>query len=179
MNARQGFVPRLIRRPAAIVSLSVIVIATLACAFAGVISPYDPIAADFGDVLSLPTAAHPLGTDALGRDLLSRLLWGGRVTLTSAAIAVIVALAIGIVLGLLAGYSGKVVDRLIMGYVDTMQSFPSLIILLVVLAVFTNNLTAAMIALGVILTSPVTKVVRAASLTVRNELYVEAARVSG
>jgi peptide/nickel transport system permease protein len=150
----------------------------VACAGAAVIAPYAPDAEDLDHVLAGPSSGHLLGTDDLGRDVLSRILYGGRVTLLDALEAVLTFAIVGIPLGLLAGFRGGRVDRAIMSVTDVVLAMPVIIILLVVAAVFTGDLPL-MIALGVISAPSLVRVVRASTATVRSELYVRAAEVVG
>jgi peptide/nickel transport system permease protein len=136
-------------------------------------------AGDLGAAQQGPGLAHLLGTDTLGRDVLERLLVGTRVTTTGVAEALFVALLIGIPLGLLAGFYRGWLDTAIGWLADLTFSMPAIVIILVVLAVFPQNMTAAMITLGVISSPGLMRVVRSATLAVRDELYIAAARVSG
>ncbi|QCQ17593.1 dipeptide/oligopeptide/nickel ABC transporter permease/ATP-binding protein [Microbacterium sp. RG1] len=176
---RPNFLRATIRRPSALVSLLFLVIVVLACLFAGVISPYSPYAQNLDAVYELPSVAHPLGTDSLGRDLLARLLFGGQVTLSGALIAVVVYVVLGVLVGILAGTAGGRFDAVIMRFVDLMQSIPGLIVLLVVLAIFGSNEIAAMVTLGALSSPSLIRVVRGSTLAAKTELYVTAGRVAG
>ncbi|TNC26395.1 dipeptide/oligopeptide/nickel ABC transporter permease/ATP-binding protein [Amycolatopsis alkalitolerans] len=135
-----------------------------------------------GDLLAArqgPTGAHLLGTDSLGRDVLERLLVGTRITLIGVGEALATALLLGVPIGLAAGYVGGWTDRVVGWLADLTFSMPAIIIILVVLSVFPQNTAAAMITLGVIVAPGLMRVVRSATLPVREELYVAAARVSG
>ncbi|WP_353115252.1 dipeptide/oligopeptide/nickel ABC transporter permease/ATP-binding protein [Microbacterium sp.] len=177
--ARRGFAGRLLRHPVGVVSLAVILISVLASLLAGVISPYDPLHQDLADVMGMPSAAHPLGTDTLGRDVLSRILHGGQSALWGVVVAVLVWLVVGVLLGIVAGYLGGWTDRVISAIVDIVMSLPSIVIILAVLAMFSRSLPASMIALGLLSAGGLVRVVRAATLGIRGELYVTAARVAG
>ena len=161
---------------AAVVYLVLLVLAGL---FAPVLAPYPPDQQDLLDVLSLPSASHWLGTDTLGRDVLSRLLYGINPTLTNTLIALITFLLIGIPMGIIAGYRGGWVDNVISRTVELVLSIPAIIIVLVSIAVFSASPTAAMITLGVLAAPGLARVVRGATLIVREELFVTAAVVSG
>lgn len=178
-SGRLRIIGRLARRPMAVISFAVIVVITGACVFAPLVAPHDPLATDFNALLSTPTWQHLLGTDGLGRDILSRLVYGGRVALLSTAIAAVTAVLLGLVIGLTAGYLGGRVESTFMRFVDGLQAIPQMILLLVTLAVFPNNLFTAMLCLGVLLSAVVARVVRSAAVAVRSELYVDAARVGG
>jgi peptide/nickel transport system permease protein len=135
-----------------------------------------------GDLLSVrrgPSLHHLLGTDALGRDVLDRLLVGSRVTFLGVAEALVVMLLLGVPIGLAAGFLGGRVDRAVGWLADLAFSIPAIIVIIVVLSVFPQNLLAGMITLGVLGAPGLMRVVRAATLPVREELYIAAARVSG
>jgi peptide/nickel transport system permease protein len=168
-----------LRRPLAVASLAYLALVVLAAAAAPLLAPYDPTATDLSRVLSLPSLEHVLGTDRLGRDVLSRLMFGAQVTLTGVAEAVLTVLVVGITTGLLAGFAGGRTDRAVSWLIDLVLAVPVIVTLLVVLAVFGTNESAAMIALGLLGAPGVARVVRGATLAVRQELYIAAARVSG
>ena len=167
------------RHPLATVSLGFLVLLVVAVVAAPLLSPADPLAQDLDHVLAGPSSAHPLGTDDLGRDVLSRLLHGGRATLIGVVEAVAVVLLLGVPIGLLAGYRGGWVDAAAMRATDVLLAVPVIIILLVVLATFGQSATAAMVTLGVLGAPAMIRVVRASSLVVRQEPYITAARVAG
>ncbi|GAA0436710.1 dipeptide/oligopeptide/nickel ABC transporter permease/ATP-binding protein [Leifsonia naganoensis] len=169
----------LLRQPLTTVALAVLLIIVVACALAPVIAPYGPLAQDLSHTLETPTVQHLLGTDELGRDVLSRLLYGGQPALLGSLVATIVFLAFGVTLGLIAGYSRGTADRIISSSVDVVMSLPSLVIVFAVLAVFDNSLTAAMVTLGLLSSGGFVRVVRAGTKATREELYVAAAQVSG
>ncbi|TDT33292.1 dipeptide ABC transporter ATP-binding protein [Naumannella halotolerans] len=169
----------LLARKQFVVSLGVVVVLTLAVAAAGVLAPYPPLAQDLSATLDGPSAAHLLGTDDLGRDVLSRLLHGGQMTLLGVVQAMIVFLLVGTTLGLLSGMAGRLIDTIIMRAAELLLSVPAFIILLVLLSIVPGNMTVAMIALG-ILTSPLLiRVVRATTRSVRDELFIRGARTMG
>ena len=177
--ASGGFLRRAARKPLGVISAAYLLLLTLACVLAPVIAPYQPLAQDLSHVEAGPSAAHLLGTDELGRDVLSRLLHGGQVTLLGVVECVAVVLLISLPVGLAAGYLGGWVDRGASTVVDLMLSVPTLVVALAVLAVFGSSMTAAMITIGVLGSAGVIRVVRSAVLSVREELYVAAARTSG
>jgi peptide/nickel transport system permease protein len=176
---RDGGFRAFLRKPVAVVASVYLVLITIACLFAGVIAPYGALEQDLSQTLRLPSAAHWLGTDTLGRDVLSRLLYGGQPALLGALEAVAVFAVFGIVFGLIAGYARESIDRVISAIVDILMSLPSLVVTFAVLALFNNSLTAAMITLGFFSSGGLVRVVRAATKVTREELYVAAARVSG
>ncbi|MEF2145510.1 MAG: ABC transporter permease [Desulfovibrionaceae bacterium] len=152
---------------------------SLAALLAPWIAPYNPTAIDVDAILLPPSPEHWLGTDALGRDLLSRMLYGGRVSLWVGFVAVGLATAIGLVLGLAAGYFGKLTDEIIMRGVDVMLCFPSFFLILAVIAFLQPSLTNIMIVIGLTSWMGVARLVRAETLTLRERDFVLAARVAG
>ncbi|WP_460776365.1 dipeptide ABC transporter ATP-binding protein [Microbacterium sp. GXF7504] len=169
----------LLRRPQFIVCSAILLVIVGAVALAPLIAPYPPTAQDLTDVLSGPTAAHPLGTDELGRDVLSRLLYGGRTTLLGVVQALVVFLLVGVTFGLAAGMSRGVVDTVVVRAAEVLLSVPSFIILLVMLSIVPGDMTIAMVALGVLTSPLLIRVVRGTTRTVRNELFVKGARTMG
>lgn len=173
------FLHRVLGKPLGVISAGYLVLLTSACAVAPVIAPYAPLALDLRHVGERPSGSHLLGTDELGRDVLSRLLYGGRLTLLGVVECVGVLLLISLPVGLAAGYLGGRVDRAVSAVVDLVLSIPTVIVVLAVLAVFGSSMSAAMVTFGVLGSAGVIRVVRSATLSVREELYIAAARVSG
>ncbi|NCC26336.1 MAG: ABC transporter permease, partial [Deltaproteobacteria bacterium] len=151
----------------------------LAAILAPALAPADPTELDVTSILRPPGADHLLGTDALGRDVLSRLLFGARVSLWVGFVAVGISAAIGLVLGLVAGYTGGWVDEVIMRLVDIMLCFPSFFLILAVIAFLEPSLTNIMIVIGLTSWMGVTRLVRAETLTVRERDYVKAMVLAG
>ncbi len=143
------------------------------------IAPFDPLDIDLDSMKRWPSPSHWLGTDALGRDVLSRLLFGALPTLVGVVQATCVAALLGAGLGVCAGYFGGRTDRAIGLFVDMLQSLPSIVILLAILALFDRSMPAAMATLGVLGSAGVIRVMRSSTLGVRRELYIEAARITG
>ena len=143
------------------------------------IAPYPLGKQDLQNVLSGPSRTHWLGSDVLGRDLLSQLLYGIGPSLVATFEALVVFLVIGTTFGIMAGYKVGAVDAAISRVVELVQSIPAIIIILVVLGVFPSSVLAAMVALGVLASAGLVRVVRGSTLSVREELFVTAARVSG
>ncbi|WP_219415345.1 ABC transporter permease [Pseudonocardia nigra] len=146
---------------------------------APLIAPYDPAEQDLGNILAGPSAEHWLGTDDLGRDYLSRLLFGGRVSLLASIIATGVGLLIGVPVGLISGFVGGVLDNILMRIVDTLLSFPAIVLAISVIAILGPGLTNAMIAVGIIFAPSFARLVRGQVLAVKGRLYVDAARTFG
>jgi peptide/nickel transport system permease protein len=170
---------RALRKLLGVASAVYLVLLTLACVLAPLIAPYTPLEEDLIHVQQGPTGAHLLGTDELGRDVLSRLLYGGQLTLLGVVECVAVLLIISLPAGLAAGFLGGWVDRAVNVVVDLLLSVPGIIVVLAVLAVFGTSMSAAMVTFGVLGSAGVIRVVRSTVLSVREELYVAAARVSG
>jgi peptide/nickel transport system permease protein len=161
------------------VAATYLVIVVILAVGASWLAPDGPQQEDLGHVLSGPSAAHWLGTDRLGRDVLSRMMFGGRITLLGVAEAVVVFAGLGITLGLVAGFTGGWTDRLIARVDDLVQALPGIIVLLMVLSVFPGNELATMVALGLLSCPTLLRVVRGATLAIRGETYIKAARLSG
>ncbi|MGP4022644.1 dipeptide/oligopeptide/nickel ABC transporter permease/ATP-binding protein [Actinomadura sp. 3N407] len=176
---RSGAVRRLLRNPLGVISGVVLLAITLAVIFAPALSPQDPGAADLSDSFAGPGAGHPLGFDSAGRDVLSRLLHGGRNTLGGAVIALLVALGIGVPSGLLAGYRGGRFDAAANWTVNLVMALPAMVVLLASRAILGSTVWVLMIVLGVLVAPSFFRLVRGIVAGVRGELYVDAARVSG
>ena len=176
---RQSFARRFLAKPFGVGAAAFLLLLILACLFAPLIAPYNPATQDLANVLSGPTAHHLLGTDTLGRDVLSRLLYGGRRSLLSVAEGLLVVLALGVPLGLAAGYRGGGADRALSRGAEMIMAIPPIIIILVVLAVVPGNENAAMLVFGLLGAPSMLRVVRGATLKVREETYVTAGRLSG
>jgi peptide/nickel transport system permease protein len=170
---------RLVRRRGAMVGLTVIVLVILVALFAPLIAPYDPAAQSWSAVRKPPSAAYWLGTDEVGRDLLSRIIYGARASLSAGVISVGIAIAVGVPLGLLAGYAGGLADGLISRVTDAMLACPFLILAIALAAFLGPSLGNAMIAIGVTATPIFIRLTRGQVLSVKAEDYVEAARAVG
>ena len=162
-----------------IVACAWLTLVAIGCTFASLLAPHDPQVLDLANVLQGPTAVHWLGTDSLGRDILSRLMYGGQSTLLAVSIAIVVYVVVGTILGLLAGYLGGTTDRVITASTTAVLSMPKMIILFVVLSVYRGNVLLAMFIFGFLAGPVLSLIVRAAAMATRNELFVDAARVSG
>jgi len=176
---RHGALRRSLRTPEVIVPAALLVAIAIACAAAPLITSQSPTYSTIEESLAGLSRAHPLGTDGVGRDVLARLLYGGRSSLTGAAIAVLVAVAVGGPLGLIAGYFRGWFDSALNWILSLVMAVPAIIILLVVLPSFGGSMSLAMVVFGGILSPAVFRLVRAAVIAVRRELYIDAARVSG
>ena len=170
---------RLRRNRAAMGGLAIIILFALLALFAPLVSPADPIAQDLDARLLAPSRAHLLGTDDLGRDLLTRIIYGGRVSLTVGIVSIGLALFIGTFLGLLAGFYGRWADSVTMRTMDIMLGFPATLLAIFIVGVRGPGLNNAMLAIGVINIPIFARIVRGSVLRVRQEEFVEAARALG
>lgn len=161
------------------IGLSIVLVMSLGAILAPLIAPFDPTAIDVNNILQPPSTVHLLGTDALGRDILSRMLYGGRVSLWVGFVAVGLSVSIGLVLGLVAGYFGGLTDEVIMRGVDVMLCFPSFFLILAVIAFLEPSLINIMIVIGLTSWMGVARLVRAEALALRKRDYVLAARAAG
>jgi peptide/nickel transport system permease protein len=170
---------RLLHRKGAMVGLALVVVFVVFAIFAPWISPYDPIATSWSAVRKAPTMEHWFGTDDIGRDVLSRVIWGARASLLAGVTSVCIALSVGVPLGLTAGYLGGWVDMIISRLTDAMLACPFLILAIALAAFLGPSLTNAMIAIGIAATPVFIRLTRAQVLSIKVEDYVEAARAVG
>jgi peptide/nickel transport system permease protein len=168
-------ITRFLRRPAAVAGLIVIVIFAAAAALAPFIAPFDPIATSWSAIRKAPSAAHWMGTDENGRDVLSRVLFGARASMLAGVVSVLIAAGIGVPAGLLAGFAGGWVDAVLSRVVDAMLACPFLILAIALTAFLGPDLANAMIAIGVSTAPRFMRVARAATLEVGSADYVQAA----
>ncbi|MBI2370549.1 MAG: ABC transporter permease [Deltaproteobacteria bacterium] len=147
--------------------------------FAGSLAPYDPMAIDLTRAFRPPTWSHLFGTDNFGRDLFSRVLFGARYSLLTGCVAVAIALAVSVPLGLTAGYYGGAWDFLLMRVIDILLSFPTILLAIAIVTIVGPNLQNAMIAVGVASIPLFSRLVRGSVLAVKQQAYVEAARALG
>jgi ABC-type dipeptide/oligopeptide/nickel transport system ATPase component/ABC-type dipeptide/oligopeptide/nickel transport system permease subunit len=176
---RRGLVRRLARNPLGIASIAVLVIAFLASVCAPLLTTWDPNITEISNTLAAPGDGHLLGTDSAGRDVLARLLYGGRLTFAASALATGVALLGGVPAGLIAGYYGGWFDAAA-GWVSNMLlSLPGIVVLLAVRAALGPSIWYSMVVFGLLLTPAFFRLVRTSVRSVRNDLYVDAARVAG
>jgi peptide/nickel transport system permease protein len=170
---------RLLRHRLGMFGASIVVILILTAIFGPYIAPYDPNAIDFSVRFAGPSLAHPLGADDFGRDTLSRIMYGARVSLQVGLIAVSIAATVGTLLGLVAGYANRIIDEVIMRAMDILFAFPAILLAIAILAALGRGITNAMIAIGVVYIPIFARIARGAVLSVRQEEFVEAARALG
>ena len=170
---------KLWRRRGAMLGLGFVAFFVVLAIFAPWISPQDPIATSWSAVRKAPSAAHWFGTDEIGRDVLSRVIWGARASLLAGLVSVGISLLIGVPLGLFAGYLGRWPDMIVSRLTDALLACPFLILAIALAAFLGPSLTNAMVAIGVAATPVFIRLTRAQVLAVKVEDYVEAARAVG
>ena len=176
---RRSLLGRLVRNPLALASSIYILLILVAALAAPFVSPFEPNTTNLSAVLMPPDAVNIMGTDSAGRDILSRILWGSQTTLLSAVLVVVTSILVGVPAGLFAGYYGGRFDGIASWTSNMLQSLPSIIILLAVASAFGTSIFIAMVVLGILIAPGFFRLTRTAVMGVRNELYVDAARVSG
>lgn len=167
------------RNRTSVVGLVLLGVVLLVALLAGFIAPYDPYATYPSDALLPPSAQYLLGTDDIGRDILSRIIHGARISLYVGAVSMTIAGGCGITLGMLAGFYGRLVDGLIMRMLDSLQAFPAILLAIFILAVLGPSVQNAMIAIGVIYIPAFARITRANVLSLKQKEYVEASRALG
>ncbi len=173
------FLRRLARNKLAVAGGAVVLALFVVAAFPSAFAPYDPARIDILRVLEPPSAVHPLGTDELGRDVLSRMAYGARVSLEVGFVATGIALAIGLVIGLVAGFYGTWVDAVLMRFVDIMLCFPSFFLILAVIAFLGPSILNIMAVIGLTSWMGAARLVRAETLSLKERDFVAAARAQG
>jgi peptide/nickel transport system permease protein len=147
--------------------------------FAPLVARYDPIQTNYADALGGPSFRHPLGTDRYGRDLFSRLVFGGRLSLTTGLVAVTIGASVGTLLGLPSGYYGGWLDDVVMRIMDVMLAFPGILFAMAIVAILGSSLTNVMIAVGISSIPGFVRLVRGSVLSAAEQIYVEAAQALG
>lgn len=170
---------RLWQNKGAVVGLGIIGLLVLVAVFAPFVAPYDPIEVSPGEALKGPSPQHLMGTDYIGRDIFSQVVFGSRISLRVGFISVGIGAFFGTILGLCAGYYGRRVDSLIMRLMDMMLAFPGILLALAIVAVLRPGLSKVMIAVGISLIPVYTRLARGSVLSVKEMAYVEAARTVG
>lgn len=167
------------RQSPAMLGLAILLALMLASLVAPFLTPYDPVHMQLSDALISPSLAHPLGTDHLGRDVLARILYGGRLSLMIGFLAVGIGLAVGTPLGAISGYYSGWVDMIVQRLADILLSFPSILLALALVAVLGVGLRNVVISVGVSAIPSFIRIVRGSVLSIREKEYVEAARAVG
>jgi len=168
-------VRRFLRNKAAVAGLIVVGLFVLVAIFAPLLAPYDPIKTNWSEIRHAPSAAHWFGTDELGRDIFSRIIYGARASLMAGVVSVVIAFVVGVPIGIVSGYVGGVFDTVVMRVIDAFLAIPFLIMAIALAAFLGPSLTNAMIAIG-ISTAPIfARLARGQTLVVKVEEYIEAA----
>ena len=167
------------RRPGVAIAGLFVVLLVCAAVFAPWLTPYDPYAQELLQRLQPPAARHLLGTDDYGRDALSRLIFGARISLNAALQAVVLALVLGLPLGVVAGYRGGWVDAVFTRAMEALMSAPSLVLAITIVAVLGSGITNAMFAVGLVMAPRFFRVARASTMDVRSDTYIEASVALG
>ena len=170
---------RFTRNPLALSGSAVIIFLFIIAIFAPMLAPYDPDLIDTANILAHPTAGHWLGTDELGRDVLSRMIFSARISLLVGFVAVGIATIIGVIIGAISGYYGGWVDSILMRFVDIMLCFPTIFLILAVIAVLGPSIWNIMIIIGVTSWMGVSRLVRAEFLTLKERDFVMASKAVG
>ena len=178
-DTRQKILRTFIQNKAAIVGLILSLAVVLTC----IAAPYLPLPDPINQSMSLrfkpPSWQHPLGTDNFGRDVLSRVIWGGRVSMVVGVLSVLMAMTLGTVIGLVSGYKGGPIDNLTMRIVDVLMCFPTLILGILFMAALGSGMTSLIVAIGIAIAPRFARLCRGAVLSVRQNDFVEAARAMG
>jgi len=177
--ARRSLFSRLLRNPVGLGTMIFLALLVLSAIFAPLLAPHDPNSSSIQDVLGGPSDGHPLGFDSSGRDVFSRLIFAGRFSLAGAALALVIALVIGVTGGLIAGYYGKWFDSVSSWLTGLLMALPGIVVLLAARSVLGPSMWLSMMIFGVLLSPAFFRLVYASVTAVRNELYVDAARVAG
>jgi glutathione transport system permease protein len=173
------FARRFRARPIPLAAGLVIIAIALAAVLAPWLAPYDPAAPDYDNVLAGPNWLHPCGTDAYGRDILSRIIWGGRVSLTVGLLSVSLGGAAGVLIGLISGFLGGRVDAVLMRLMDVLLAFPGIVLAIGVVAVLGPGIDNVIYAIAVFSIPVFARLVRGTTLGLKQTLYVQAARSIG
>ena len=167
------------KRKVAVLGLVIVLLYVLVAIFAPLLAPYDPVKQDLVNMLQTPNSQHLLGTDEVGRDILSRILYGARISMKVGFYAVGVAFLIGVPLGIFAGFYGGKVDLIIMRAMDVLLAFPGILLSIVFVSVLGPNLDNAILSVGIYTVPNFARMARGEALTLRNSEFVEAARAMG
>lgn len=165
--------------PAVAASCVVLAAIILISAFAPVIAPYDPTETDLSSTLMGPSSEHLLGTDLNGRDIFSRMLFGGRTTILGAFGIVLFSMAVGIPLGLISGYFGGIADKILMRITDVIVSFPTLLLAFLFVGIWGRGLKNSVLAIGIVYVPMTARLTRSLTLSEKNKGYVDALRTTG
>jgi peptide/nickel transport system permease protein len=178
-SRRQDFRRTFFSNRLAVFGTAIISIFIVMAIFAPLLAPYDPLRQDLVGKFAPPSAAHLMGQDELGRDILSRVIYGARISLTAGLAAVGIATGLGTLIGVVAGYFGRWPDSVLMRLMDVILAFPSILLAIVIVSILGPSLTNAMLAIGIVFIPQMARVVRSAVISVRERDYIEAERALG
>jgi peptide/nickel transport system permease protein len=178
-SRRQDFQRTFFSNRLAVFGTAIMSIFILMAIFAPLIAPYDPLRQDLIDKFAPPSREHLLGQDELGRDILSRIIYGARISLTAGLAAVAIATGVGTIVGVVSGYFGRWPDSVLMRLMDVLLAFPSILLAIVIVSVLGPSLPNAMLAIGIVFIPQIARVVRSAVISVRERDYIEAERALG
>jgi peptide/nickel transport system permease protein len=178
-SRREDFLRAFFSNRLAVFGTAVMAVFVVMAVFAPLVAPYDPLDQNLPEKFDGPSLAHPFGQDELGRDILSRIIYGARISLTAGLAAVAIATAAGTLIGLVAGFLGRWPDSLLMRLMDVILAFPSILLAIVVVSVLGPSLPNAMLAIGIVFVPQMARVVRSAVISVRERDYIEAERALG
>ncbi len=175
----KDYIKLLKKSPLAMIGTVLVILFLFVALFAPMLAPYDPIKQDLNNILQPPSKEHPFGTDTLGRDILSRIIYGARISLIVGVLVVTISSIIGIVAGLISGFFGGYIDLIIMRITDLFLSFPALILAMAIAGALGPSLTNTMIAISLVWWPPYARLIRGQVLTVKHKEFVEAATALG
>jgi peptide/nickel transport system permease protein len=178
-SRRQDFQRTFFSNRLAVFGTAIMSVFILMAIFAPLIAPYSPLQQDLVDKFAPPSREHLLGQDELGRDILSRVIYGARISLTAGLAAVAIATGVGTIIGVVSGYFGRWPDSVLMRLMDVLLAFPSILLAIVIVSVLGPSLPNAMLAIGIVFIPQIARVVRSAVISVRERDYIEAERALG
>lgn len=173
------FCRRFARQKVAVVALAFLVALVAAALLAPWIAPFDPAAPDYNEVLSGPSALHWAGTDAYGRDIFSRILWGARISLSVGFLSVSLGAIVGVALGIIAGFRSGLIDSAVMRLCDLLLAFPGILLAIAVIAILGPGITNVIYAVAVFSVPVFARLARGTTLSLKQAVYVDAARAAG
>jgi peptide/nickel transport system permease protein len=179
VRPRRRFMRLVRRQPLGVVAGAMLVLLVVGAALAPLVAPFGPYQVSPAESNLSPGVKHLFGTDTLGRDVFSRVVYGARISLGVGILSVLVGLVVGAAIGLISGYAGGWIDLVVQRLTDTMMALPSLIIAMTVISVFGPGLVKVVLVIGLVMVAPVARIIRSSVLAVREELFVEAAVVIG
>jgi peptide/nickel transport system permease protein len=167
------------KRGIAVLGLVIVALFLLIALLAPVLAPYDPVKQDLTNLLKPPSAEHLLGTDEVGRDILSRLIYGSRISMRVGFVAVFVAFLIGVPIGITAGFFGRRIDSLLMRAMDVLMAFPGILLAILFVSIMGPSLDNAILSVGIYTVPNFARLARSETLVIKNNEYVEAATALG